>query len=156
MPVGARHGNAARLQCGDHRHGERMALAHEDQDVAGADRPSSGIKRSSPSIQRLIVVGDAVGQPLGWRALARVGERRPRIGRYGVIRFLGRPDFDEPRLTEAVRSVRDEPAAGGQSRACGRIGKNLIDGAEHRRDRAERQIERQRTSTAQRARCQPP
>ena len=37
-PIGARYGNATSFQCGDHRHGERIALADEDQDVTGADR----------------------------------------------------------------------------------------------------------------------
>ncbi len=40
-PVGARDGDATPLQRGDHRHRERIALAHEDQDVAGADRDGS-------------------------------------------------------------------------------------------------------------------
>ena len=37
--VGAGHRNTARLQGGDHGAGERTPVAHQDQDVAGMDRP---------------------------------------------------------------------------------------------------------------------
>ena len=67
--VGARDRNAAGLQRGDHRHCEGIALAHQDQDVAGADGPPGRGQVFLVAEPAFDIGGDSLREPVGGRAL---------------------------------------------------------------------------------------
>ena len=112
QPVGAGHLDAARLQGRDHGGGERRALAHQDQDVAGADRPVLRLpaSRRSRASRRWCAAMRAASRTAGGgvRALLAAATRaRQRSGAARASRSArSRPARRAPRGARRARSAR--------------------------------------------------
>ena len=141
--VGAGDVDAARLQGGHHRPGERAALAHQDEDVAGGD--AAPFRRQHLAVVEPAAdgVGDALGQPLGRRARGALVERRPRVDVVGVVGDLGRPHLDDTAMAQAMHRMAHDGGFARQARRTGVVAKDAVYRGEHRRYGAERQIERE-------------
>ena len=86
-PVGAGDRNAGIFQRPHHGRGEGRALAHQDEDVGRADRPTLRSERLALIEPVADLAGDPVGERDGGRRAARAfGETAPRPGRRRAAR----------------------------------------------------------------------
>ncbi len=142
--VGAGDRHALALERADHRRGEGVAPADEDQDVARFHLAAFGKKLLARNKPMLDERGDASAQLINRACAGRaivpgleglclldllLGQRLPQLDQPGIALPEG-VMFDDRVLDE------DEAACGG------RLGEYRVNGVEHRRGRAEREIER--------------
>ncbi len=142
QPVGAGHGNiVAALQRAGQRIDEAVALAHENQDVAGPDRATLALLDDSVPADHLFDgIGDASCQNGGGRAFRRGIEGRRPVLR--LIRLFGRdhgPQIDRAGMADPARHVDDAVPAGAEPAGILGNREDLVDGRENGQRRAERQ-----------------
>ena len=136
--VGAGDLDAARLEGRDHGRRERRALAHQDQDVAGADGAVLGRQhlrglRASP---RMVWAMRPASRTTGEEALASASGDQG-SARLGLLRLLGRPDLDQPRVPDAMGDMPDRRRRrghAGRARAVGEDARRPPPAAARRRE----------------------
>ena len=147
QPVGAGDGDAEDLQAARQRVDETVALAHQNQHVARAQRAAlafDDVGLADPAGDR---PGDGIGQ--------LHGRRRRMIDRFApVVRLLDRggadrrPDLDIARRAGADRLVLDRLGIARQPLAGAGAGENPVDGGEDIVGRPERPVEFHRLEAA--------
>ncbi len=136
-PVRARDRHALGFQRLHQRPGERVPLAHEDENVAGAN---GAVLRG----QHLAAVDpvpdllcDFAGQHLRRRSGSGIFRKRlPCAHRVALLRCDDRPDLHEPGLALAISEMAHRRSVGCQSGCVLRVREDQIDGFENRAGRA--------------------
>ena len=144
QPVGACHLDAAQLERGeDGSLRKRGTLAHEDADIAGADRPVFQFQLFARLQPAVYGGSDTRGQPHRRRRGGPVSSSGDHGSeRVGLVVLLGLPYLDQPREPGAVGRVGDRRMRGGHAGRALRRGEDAVDRLEQRRHRAEREDER--------------
>ncbi len=125
--VGACDGNAKALQRAHHRRGEGCALAHQDENVGGADRPALRGERLAAVEPMPDLPRDPVGQHHGGRRRARAfAERLPGWGGIALLGLDHRPDLDETGLALAMGEMTDGLRFGGEAAGALAIGEDQV------------------------------